>query len=255
VKLTLIPSSVSGCSDQHQFLSSTLVNDTIAVDAGCIGFYHSPPEQARVRHVLLSHTHMDHLASLPIFVENAYEGTSQCVTIHASREVLDCCRRDLFNDRLWPDFVELSKSGHPFLKLAPFEAGETIELDGVRVTAVALDHVVPTVAFMLSDDHSTVAVVSDTAPSTAIWERLNAAPNLKAVFLETTFPNELDWLARVSKHLTPALVAGELKKLNRTCRVIIVHIKARFHEQVVRELQALHLPNLEIGRTDLPYQF
>src|SRR5450755_1810371 len=97
VKISLIPSSVLGSPEHHQFLSSAIVNDAIAVDAGCLGFYRSAEEQSRIKHVLVSHTHMDHLASLPIFVENAYEGKSDCVTVHASADVLDCCQRDLFN--------------------------------------------------------------------------------------------------------------------------------------------------------------
>lgn len=255
MKLTLIPSSVDGRDDQHQFLSSFLVNDTIALDAGCIGFYRAPQEQAGIRHVLLSHTHMDHLASLPIFVENAYEAKADCVTIHASRTVLDCCQKDLFNDRIWPDFVALSRGDKPFLRLVPFEAGETIDLDGVRITAVAVHHVVPTVAFIVADERSAIAVVSDTGPTMAVWERLNATPNLRAVFLEATFPNNLAWLAELSKHLTPSLVKEELKKLHRPVRTIIIHMKARFREQVITELRALAIPELEFGRSEVPYEF
>ena len=103
--------NADGHPDRHQFLSSILVNDTIALDAGCLGLYHSPQEQARVRHVLLSHSHIDHLASLPIFVENAYEGKTDCVHIYGSAAVLDSCQRDLFNDRLqeWEDFYNFSR--------------------------------------------------------------------------------------------------------------------------------------------------
>jgi len=254
VKLTLIPSSV-GAPAPHQFLTSILVNDTVALDAGCIGFYRSPQEQARIRHVLISHTHIDHLASLPIFVENAFEGKSDCVTIHASRDVLECCQRDLFNDRMWPDFVALSKGDKPFLRLAPFEAGESIELDGLRIAAFELDHVVPTMGYILSDASCAVAVLSDTGPTKAIWDAVNATPNLKAVFLEATFPNNLAWLAQVSKHLTPALFGEEVKKLTRPARIIAVHLKARYYAQVTAELLALRLPALEIGKFDEPYVF
>jgi ribonuclease BN (tRNA processing enzyme) len=188
-------------------------------------------------------------------VENAFEGKSDCLTLYASREVLECCQRDLFNDRIWPDFVALSQGERPFLKLAHFEAGQTVEVDGVRITAVALDHVVPTVGYLVADESSTIGFISDTGPTQAIWDRLNAVPNLKAVFLETTFPNHLTWLATVSKHLTPALAEAELKKLVNPVRAIIVHLKARFQEEIIAELQALNLANLEIGRSGTPYLF
>jgi ribonuclease BN (tRNA processing enzyme) len=252
MKITLIPSSI-GTGPDYQYLSSCLINDSVALDAGCLGFWGSPQEQARVRHVVLSHTHMDHLASLPIFVENAFEGKAECVTVHGSSSVLECCQKHLFNEEIWPDFIALSRGDRPFLRLSPIEAGQTIELDGLRVTSVALDHVVPTVGFLIDDGASTAAFISDTGPTDEIWQRVNATPNLKAVFVETTFPDELGWLADVSKHLTPASLAREAAKLIRPTRLVIVHIKARYKEQVTSELLALGLPGLEIGLSGSTY--
>jgi len=205
--------------------------------------------------VLVSHTHLDHLASLPIFVENAYEGKSEGVVVHASSAVLDCCQRDLFSDRIWADFVALSQGDKPFLRLSPLEPGQTIELEGLRITAVALDHVVPTVGYLIADDHCAIAWVSDTGPTDDIWRHANVQPNLKAVFLEATFPNSMSWLADVSKHLTPALFGQEVRKLARLPRLIVIHIKARYQAQVIAELQALGLPDLEVARFDTPYLF
>jgi ribonuclease BN (tRNA processing enzyme) len=255
VKFTLIPSSVSPHAPPQQFLASCLVNDVVALDAGCIGFYRTPQDQAAIRHVLLSHSHLDHLASLPMLVEQAGDSHGEGITIHASQAVLDCCQRDLFNDRLWPDFVALSRSGRALLKLAPLEAGQTIELEGLRITAVALDHVVPTVGYLISDGRVTVAHVSDTGPTEEIWRRCNAAADLKAVFLEAAFPNALGWLAHHSKHLTPALLAAEVSKLSRPVRVIVIHVKPRYQAEVHAEVRALGLANVEIGRFDIPYEF
>jgi ribonuclease BN (tRNA processing enzyme) len=256
MKVILIPSCVSGSYPDHfQYLSTTILNDTIALDAGCVGFFRSAQEQVQVRHVLLSHTHMDHVASLPIFVENAYEGTNDPVTIHASTPVLEGLQRDMFNDRVWPDFIALSRGPTKFLAIRPFEAGQTIDLEGLRITAVLLNHVVPTVGYLVADGRSVVAFVSDTGPTDAIWQHINAMPNLKAVFVEATFPTRMSWLADVSKHLTPTTLAGELRKLSRPVRVIVVHIKARFRAEVVQELHDLNLPNLEIGQFNTPYLF
>jgi ribonuclease BN (tRNA processing enzyme) len=254
MKITLLPSSVAGNPD-HQYLSSWLINDTVAVDAGSLGFWGSPQEQARVRHVFLSHTHMDHLASLPIFVENAYEGKAEAVTIHGSRTVLECCQKHLFNEEVWPDFIALSRGEKPFLHLSNFEAGETLAIDGLRVTAVALDHVVPTVGFVIADGDSSIALISDTGPTEEIWQQINKTANMRAVFVETTFPDELTWLADVSKHLTPGSLARQVAKLTRPTRLIIIHLKARYKDQVIAELRAMGLKGLEIGQAGVPYTF
>jgi ribonuclease BN (tRNA processing enzyme) len=241
--------------DQLQFLSSYLLNESVAIDAGSLGFFHTPAEQARIRHVLITHTHIDHIASLPIFVENAYEGKRDCVTIHGSTAVLDCIRRDVFNDRVWPDFLAMSTPEAPFLKLETLEAHKTVELEGLRFTPVPVNHVVPTFGFLVEGDGAAVVVASDTGPTDELWVRANATPNLKAVFLEATFPNAMTWLANASKHLTPAQFAAEARKLSVPAALIAVHIKARFHDQVVKELLALGLPNVEIGQFGKPYTF
>jgi cAMP phosphodiesterase len=256
VKVTLVPSSVSERSQpEPQFLTSLLINDTLAVDAGCLGLYATAEEQAKIKHVLISHTHIDHIGSLPIFVENVYEARRECVTIHGSAAVLDCLRTDVFNDRVWPDLIRLSTKDAPFLKLATLEPRKMIELENLRITPIPVNHVVPTLGFIIEDADAAVVVVSDTGPTDEIWKYASATPKLKAVFLEATFPNSMIELAKVSKHLTPALFAGEIQKLKKRAAVIALHIKARHWNQVVSELQALGIPGLEIGQFARPYSF
>lgn len=256
MQVTLVPSSTSGgLRRRQQFLSTYLVNDSVAVDAGCLGLYGSPADQAKVKHLLLTHAHLDHVASLPVFLENVYRPGQQCVTVYGHEAVLDSLRRDLFNDRVWPDFIRLSELGPPFLRLQEVRSGERLEVDGLRVTAVAVSHSVPTLGYLFEDSSAAVAVPSDTGPTEAIWERANALGNLKAVFLEASFPDEMRELAAKTGHLTPALLREEMRKVKRPVRFIAVHIKAAFRDRVVQELRALDAANLEVGRFGQPYPF
>jgi cAMP phosphodiesterase len=260
VNITLVPSSVAADEGvSHQFLSSYLVNDTLAVDAGCLGLYQGPRTQARIKDVLISHTHMDHIASLPLLVENSFQAQRQCITIHGSLPVLESLRRDIFNDRVWPDFVALSAPDAPFMKLELLEPGQTVELENLRITAVAVDHVVPTCGFILDDGNAAVVIASDTGPTEELWRRASRFPNLKGAFLEASFPDGLADLADLSKHLTPATFAREVQKLtaagHHPVPVIAVHIKACYQAQIVAELQGLGLPMLEIGQMGKTYVF
>jgi ribonuclease BN (tRNA processing enzyme) len=256
VKVTLVPSAASGSPDESfQFLTSYLINDTIAIDAGCVGLYRGPHEQARIRHVLISHSHIDHLASLPILLENVFDGSPNCLIVHGNDAVLDCLRKDIFNDRVWPDFLRISATGPPFLKLSRLEPGKTIELEGLRITPVMVNHVVPSCGFVVEDDSAAVVFPVDTGPTEEIWERANRSANLKAVFLEACFPNSMLGLANVSRHLTPSLFAGEVRKLKRPATIFAVHIKPGLRSQVVGELHALGLPNLEIAQPGRVYDF
>lgn len=252
MKVTLLPSAFEG---PFQFLTSFLINDRIAIDAGSLGLVRPPEEQAQIKHVFLSHTHIDHIASLPIFVENAYEGKADCVSIYGSEAVLECLRQDLFNDRVWPDFLRLSPAKAPFLRLVPLTPGLAVELDGLRVTPVPVNHVVPTLGFLIEGPDAEVVIPSDTGPTEEIWRRANSLGNLKAVFLEATFPDEMAELATLSQHLTPATFRQELNKLTKPVTAIAIHIKPTYRATVVRQLGALGLPKLLIGEGGREYTF
>src|SRR5260370_27112782 len=134
MRVTLVPSSIAlNGEEPSQYLISYLINDTVAIDAGSLGLYGSPQRQAAIKHVLISHTHIDHTATLPIFIENAYEGQSDCVTIHGSDDVLSSLRSDMFNDRTWPDFVALSEGDLRLLRLERLEPGRPLEVDGLKI--------------------------------------------------------------------------------------------------------------------------
>ena len=255
VKVTLVPSAVGESGEeQRQFLTSYIINDRVAIDAGCLGFFGTPQEQAAIKHVFISHSHIDHIASLPVFVENVYEGKCECVNIYASEPVLAALRTDLFNERIWPDFIALSqKTDKPFLKVHTLEPGKPIELEGLRITGIPVHHVVPTLGFIVDDGKSAIAISSDTGPTDALWQRANTQPNLQAVFLEVTFPDQLASLAQLSAHLTPQSFGKEIGKLQRVVPVMAVHIKARYRAQVIAELQALGLPNIQIAKFGTPY--
>jgi ribonuclease BN (tRNA processing enzyme) len=254
VKVTLVPSAIPGSGPEpFQYLTSFVLNDTVALDGGSLGFYGSPQEQAGVRHLFVSHSHIDHIASLPILAENAYEGKRECLTVYGSEAVLECLRSDVFNDRVWPDFFRLSSDDAAFLKAVPLEPGRAVEVGGLRLTPVPVNHVVPTLGFVVEDGGAAAVFPGDTGPTEEIWHAANRAPNLKAVYLEATFPSTMAWLADASMHLTPALFAQEVRKLTSPAALLAVHLKPRYRTQIIEELLALGLPNLEIARPGHPY--
>lgn len=249
MKVELLPSFVGPCQadqrDMPQFLVSYVVNDSVVIDAGSIGLVADLDRQRQVRHVFLTHEHIDHLASLPILLENVYEPGPVCVELLATPDVLDFVRRDIFNGRVWPDFFELSTRDDPFLKATPLQLGEPVVRAGLTITPLAVHHCVDTLGLVVDDGMTTVAFPSDTGPTDAFWEHLAALPRLSAVFLEVSFPNDHAELAHHTGHHCPATFAREITKLPRSVRWIVVHRKARFAEAIRRELEALRLPGLE----------
>jgi len=256
VRLKLLPSAFADERGRHvQFLTTYLVNDSLAIDAGSLGFSATVAQQRRVKHVLISHSHIDHIASLPIFLENINAFSGDCVTIHGSQAVLDGLQKHVFNDCLWPNLVPVRREDGPLFRFSPLEAGHTIELEGVRVTPVPVSHAVPTMGFLLEQGDAAAAFSMDTGPTEELWRRANSLETLRAVFLESTFPDMLSHVAKVASHMTTAGFAKETCKVKRHVRLFAIHIKAAYYDRVVSELGALGLPGLEICLPGKEYVF
>lgn len=254
MKVMLAPSCV-GSEALNQNLTSFLINDAVAIDAGSIGLLPDLGRQALIRHVFLSHSHIDHIASLPIFLENVYEAREECVRVYCDHQTRRTLAEHVFNDRLWPDFIALSEVIFPFLKLVTIEPGETIEAAGLRITPVPVNHTVPTFAFIIEDDDGAVVIVTDSGPTEEIWERVNQLSRVHAIFLDVSFPNEMAELATVAKHLTPQLLPAEIQKIARPTRILTIHMKPAHLAVMTAQIAALGRRAPEICVPGMEYEF
>lgn len=234
---------------------SFVIDDTVAIDAGSLGYLPSITEQKQIRHIFLSHSHMDHVASLPIFLDNVYTYGPDCPIVHAGAATCETLQKHLFNDSLWPNFVRLSVQESPFLKIEELQAERPVSVDGLSITPIDLAHVVPTFGFLVRDAKSSVAFVYDTLPTNRVWEILNATPNLAGVFLEASFPDSMQWLAEKAGHLTPSMFRAEAAKLKSAVPIYAMHIKPTFHDEIVKELHALNMPNAHVAVPGKSYEF
>ena len=256
LRIRLLPSAVSVPGEQRlQFLTSYLINDRLAIDAGSLGIASAWKSSARSSMWCCRMPTSITWRRSPFSWKTRRNLPRTRVTIHGSEAVLDGLRRHVFNGCLWPDLIHASLNGQPFFHLAALEPGRTVEIAGVRITPVPVSHVVPAMGFLLEEGDAAVVLPVDTGPTEDLWRRANLLPKVDAVFLEATFPNSMDDLARIAKHLTPKLFAEEVRKLRHPAKIIAIHIKASFYDQIVEELQASHLPNLQIGMPGVEYCF
>jgi cAMP phosphodiesterase len=248
-------SSAPGDPGARQYLTTFLINDTVAIDAGCLGLYREPLDQSRVSHVFLTHTHADHVASLPMFLENTDGAGKAHPEVYAHHSVIESLRTDIFNDRLWPSLERLSAGDGPLLDLHTLESESTVSVAGLHVTPVFVNHTVPTYGYMVDDGRAAVVFGSDSGPTERIWEVARARDHLKAVFLESSFPNHMEDEAKRFGHLTPRLLGKEVEKLERNVAVIAIHIKSAHYNHIVDELADLELEQLSIGEGGKEYVF
>lgn len=256
MRIRLLPSS-AGRQSQLQCLTSFVIDERVAVDAGSIGFAFSPGEIGSVRHIIVTHSHSDHIASLPIYVAEAFPSLDSPIIIYGSSEVNSALREYVFNDQVWPNFekIQLSNDNGPTLEFRQLEPRQTTSIAGIDVTPIPVNHIVPTFGLLVQNAATTVAFTSDTYSTDEIWKAASEDLHLKAVFAEVSFPNEMRELAEASKHLTPELLAVELGKLNREVDVYAVHIKPAYREDVIRQLAALGKPRVSVGEIDRVYEW
>jgi ribonuclease BN (tRNA processing enzyme) len=255
MRVQLLPSSFDsqGHATSDQRLTCFLIDECVAVDAGSIALALTSAQREQVRDIIVTHPHMDHIASLPIFIDDLFETLKSPVRVYATTEVIDLLERDIFNWNVYPRFSELKNEYGPVMEYVPIPTGEEFSIAHLTVTAVSVNHIVPTVGLIVSDGKSVVAFSSDTAETDEFWDVINRAPRVDALLIETSFPDSMAKLAEVSRHFTPASLQRDLSKLNHNgLDILAVHIKPAYRQMVIDELAALNIPKLgvmEPGRT------
>jgi cAMP phosphodiesterase len=245
VKIRILPSSPD--AGHHQYLISFVVDGHLAIDAGCIGLCGPPAAQAGITSVVLTHSHLDHICSLPTFAMNVLDSSGRGIVVSAPSPVIDSLRRDVFNWRVWPDFTALKIDGRPLVQLAPLEPRRPTVFGGLTVTAIPVNHPVPTVAYLVEDDRSAALFALDTGPTEEIWEVASRTPHLTTAFVDVAFPDEMSTLAEASGHMTPSVARTNISRLRVDVRKIASHLKPAYYEQIVDQLGRLAIPNLSIG--------
>jgi len=243
--------TVLGCSGSVTPTTRTCsfrLGERVLIDMGSAASVLSLAEQTAIDDIFLTHAHLDHVKELPSFAENVFASRKTPVRIHARAKTLARLGTHLLNDAVWPDFTKLPTPEAPTLAFVPLEPRARREVDGITITAVDLPHPGGSVAFLLESGEGVLVLCGDTGPTQALWETINAlGPRVRALVIETSFPDRLEALAEVSGHLTPRRLAAELAKVRRTdLPVYVHHLKAPTRAETLAELTALGDARLRI---------
>lgn len=226
--------------------SGFLINRTVVLDAGTVCGALTLPELSALRYIFISHAHFDHIQSLPFLAETIFGRISTPIVIVSVDEVIQTLKKHFFNDHLWPDFTKLP-SENPILRYQSLSVGTPMEVEGLRITAIRVNHLVPTIGFLIEDDTSALIYSGDTWETDEIWKAASKVDRLKAVFVESSFPNHLGDLAAASGHLTPTLSYREFQKIKRPdVPLYIYHMKPPYLEEIRKEIASLHNKNIQL---------
>ncbi|MES2546200.1 MAG: 3',5'-cyclic-nucleotide phosphodiesterase [Pseudomonadota bacterium] len=218
--------------------TSILVDDDVLIDAGTGVGDLSLDALLKIDHIFVTHSHLDHIVSIPLLLDTVMGLRSEAVTVHATLEVINILKQHVFNWLIWPNFNLIPDPATPFLKYNEIYVGDGVQINSKTITAVPANHVIPAVGYQIDSGTSSLVFTGDTAGSPAFWHDVNKISNLKVLIIETAFSNAEYELATVSKHLCPSTLAEQLANMQSQPLVYITHLKPGEDTTIMQEIAA-----------------
>jgi cAMP phosphodiesterase len=280
--LRLVPLGVLGGIDESNLsaymLAAKGTNNYICLDAGTLHYgiekavdnkvFHIPAEQVLKKYIkgyLISHAHLDHVAGLII---NSPDDTNK--NIYGLASTLQTLKTHYFTWDSWANFADDGDA--PRLKkyhyrvLTP-DSVIAIKNTGMTVRAFPLSHAnLQSTAFLVDNNGAYILYLGDTGPDAVeksdklhkLWQAiapLVTAKKLKAIMIETSFPDEQPDKTLFG-HLTPRWLMKEMKDLATITgtyalngfNIIITHRKPPQDniDKIKRQLEAENVLHLNL---------
>ena len=231
-----------------------LIEEKLTIDGGAITAALNLDDILKIDDIFLTHSHFDHVKDVPLMTDLLVGKREKPVIVHGPAETMEAMDKDVFNNRVWPDFRTIPTPEKPVIAFDTIPVREAVTCQGLRIRAIPVHHPVYSVGYILEGRDGAVVFSGDTGPTDELWRVVNGTPNLKAVFIELSFPSTMQWLADVSGHLTPRTVMGELGKFDRRgAQIYLYHLKPAVIDEVKAEVKALRKDFLHVCELDEVY--
>lgn len=229
-----------------------LLNEKYLLDAGTIVKELDIKRQMKIESICITHCHLDHIKDLCFLADNLIltGNPNGTIKVYGIEPVLNMLKKYVMNNKIWPDFFEIKGlKGDNILKLVPLEVGKrTMFGRELSIEAVTTCHSCESSGFIIDDGIKSIVYTGDTGPCPILWKRISKIKNLKALFIEISFPNKMKELAKITGHLTAQLFAEEIDnlKIKDTLNFYIFHIKPHFQKEIKTEIKDLKMQNVHI---------
>ena len=214
-----------------------LIDDDVLIDAGT-GIGDLPLDDLRsIRHVFLTHAHLDHIAGLPMLVDCVFDENFETpLTVYAREETLRAIQDHLFNDVIWPNFSNLPSAENPMLRYSVCSPGDTVTIGHRDFYAVDVMHSVPSLGYTVQNSGGVFAVSGDTKTNETLWPVLNACDDLRVLVIEVSFPDEMEKIAVNAGHYTPRTMTEDLKRLRHEPEIWLTGMKPGQEELILEQV-------------------
>ncbi len=240
---------VLGCSGGiglDRRTTSLLIDDDILIDSGSGVGDLSLDEMAAIRHIFLTHSHLDHITLLPLLVDSIFERIESPIVIHAQPPTLKALQDHIFNWHIWPDFAKLPTLEKPVMAYETLTPGDIVKLGTRSFEVIPVNHIVPAVGYRVENlaNGKSFAYSGDTSTNDTLWNALNRHGRLDLLFVEAAFSNSEEALSIKAKHYCSKTLAADLVKLklNPRPQIFVTHNKPGDETDIMAECTQL-LPN------------
>ena len=217
--------------------TSFLIDDDILIDAGTGLGDLALNQMTGIRHIFITHSHMDHITGLPLLADSMFGVHDEPIVVHAQEKTIKALKAHIFNWVIWPDFSELPNKDDPCIRFEVMQPGEKVTIRNRQIEMIPVNHTVPGVGYCVVGKRSTVAFSGDTTTNDTLWESLNQYESLDMLFVESAFSNHDMEISRISKHYCPQLLAEDLKKLKHRPQLWLTHFKPGEEDLIFTECQ------------------
>lgn len=219
---------ILGCSGgigTEMCTTSLMVDDDILIDGGTGLTELDLDEMKGIRHIFVTHSHLDHIAGIPMLLDSIFDHIHEPVVLHARKETLRALKDHIFNWQIWPDFTCLPSEEAPVLRFQEMQPGTSVRVGNRSIEMIAVNHAVPAAGYRVQNGVGSFAFSGDTTSNEGFWEALNRHDTLDLLIVESAFPDQERELSRKARHYCPGLLAADLKKLRHLPRLYLTHLK------------------------------
>ena len=237
---------VLGCSGaiaKNCRTTSFLIDSDVLIDAGTGVGDLSLDEMRTIDYVFLTHSHLDHVAALPLMVDAIASTRSTPIQVYALPGTIEALRTHIFNNVIWPDFSRIPTPQNPLISFHELHTGQILHIRGRAIEVLPAVHTVPAVGYAVSAGRGNWVYTGDTERNPALWARVNEL-DVAMLVIETAFSNREKDLARRSLHLSPSVLADELDCIDNKSMfpIYITHTKPAETALIMEEIQTFDIP-------------
>ncbi len=229
--------------------TSLLIDSDVLIDAGTGVGDLALGEMKKIRHLFLTHTHLDHIISLSFMADNFITSPGDHLNVYALPESIEILKRHVMNWDVWPDFTKLPTSSDPVICFHSLQPGKEVVIDGRTFEMVPVNHVVPAVGYYVKSKRGSFAFTGDTTTNDTFWNFLNEREPVDQLIAECSFLKKDREISVISRHYDSGLLAADLEKLNYQTLVKITHLKPGIEYEIMEECKS-EMPGIAIQRLE-----